>query len=103
MNQGRTVFAQVMGHAPHKAFQGCVARYPGVRRGRRFTCWDQFLCMVFAQLAYRESLRESEALPRCGPGAALPHGHPRHGLRSHARADANEERDWSIYADLPRC
>jgi hypothetical protein len=61
MNQGRTVFAQVIEHAPHKAFQRCVKQYPGVRRLRSFTCWDQFLCMVFAQLTYRESLRDIEA------------------------------------------
>jgi IS4 transposase len=99
MNQGRTVFAQVMGHAPHKAFQGCVARYPGVRRARRFTCWDQCLCMVFAQLTYRESLRDIEACLGAVP-ERLYHMGIRSTVSRATLADANEKRDWRIYADF---
>jgi hypothetical protein len=57
MNQGQTLFAQVMAHAPHREFQRCVQRYGGDSRVRSFTCWDQFLSLAFAQLTYRESLR----------------------------------------------
>ena len=99
MNQGRTVFAQVIAHAPHKAFQRCVARYPGVRRARRFTCWDQFLCMVFAQLTYRESLRDIEACLGVVP-ERLYHMGIRSLVSRSTLADANEKRDWRIYADF---
>src|SRR5215213_9426491 len=99
MNQGRTVFAQVIQHAPHKAFQRCVERYPGVRRARRFTCWDQFLCLVFAQLTFRESLRDIEACL-----GAVPEQLYHMGIRSEVSrstlADANEKRNWRIYADF---
>jgi len=54
MNAGRTVFAQLMAHTPHKQFQKCVARYGGDRYLKRFSCWDQFLAMAFARLTYRE-------------------------------------------------
>jgi IS4 transposase len=99
MNQGRTVFAQVIQHAPHKAFQRCVERYPGVRRARRFSCWDQFLCLVFAQLTFRESLRDIEACL-----GAVPEHLYHMGIRSEVSrstlADANEKRNWRIYADF---
>jgi hypothetical protein len=99
MNQGRTVFAQVIQHAPHKAFQRCVERYPGVRRARSFTCWDQFLCLVFAQLTFRESLRDIEACL-----GAMPEQLYHMGIRSEVSrstlADANEKRNWRIYADF---
>lgn len=99
MNQGRTVFAQVIGHAPHKAFQRCVKRYPGARRLRSFTCWDQFLCMVFAQLTYRESLRDIEACLGAVPGR-LYHMGIRSAVSRSTLADANEKRNWRIYADF---
>src|SRR5881398_1172266 len=99
MNQGSTVFAQVITHAPHKAFQRCVARYPGVRRARRFTCWDQFLCMVFAQLTYRESLRDIEACLGAVP-ERLYHMGIRGPVSRSTLADANERRNWRIYADF---
>jgi hypothetical protein len=99
MNQGRTVFAQVIGHAPHKAFQRCVTRYPGARRLRSFTCWDQFLCMVFAQLTYRESLRDIEACLGAVPGR-LYHMGIRSAVSRSTLADANEKRNWRIYADF---
>lgn len=61
MNQGRTVFTQLISLAPHQAFARCVERYKGNARLRRFSCWDQFLVMAFAQLTYRESLRDIAA------------------------------------------
>ena len=60
MNSGRTVFAQLIEHLPHKQFHKCVARYRGDRYAKNFSCWDQFLAMAFAQLTYRESLRDIE-------------------------------------------
>ncbi|CAN5753139.1 hypothetical protein BH23GEM3_BH23GEM3_02950 [soil metagenome] len=57
MNQGQTLFAQVMAHAPNRELQRCVQRYGGDSRVRSFTCWDQFLSLAFAQLTFRESLR----------------------------------------------
>lgn len=99
MNQGRTVFAQVIEHAPHKAFQRCVERYPGARRARRFTCWDQFLCLVFAQLTFRESLRDIEACLGAVP-ERLYHMGIRCAVSRSTLADANEKRDWRIYADF---
>jgi len=99
MNQGRTVFAQVIQHAPHKAFQRCVERYPGVRRSRRFTCWDQFLCLVFAQLTFRESLRDIEACLGAVP-EQLYHMGIRCEVSRSTLADANEKRNWRIYADF---
>jgi hypothetical protein len=99
MNQGRTVFAQVIGHAPHKAFQRCVKRYPGARRLRSFTCWDQFLCMVFAQLTYRESLRDIEACLGAVPDR-LYHMGIRSAVSRSTLADANEKRNWRIYEDF---
>ena len=60
MNSGRTVFAQLIEHLPHKEFQKCVARYCGDRYAKNFSCWDQYLAMAFAQLTYRESLRDIE-------------------------------------------
>ena len=64
MLSGRTVFAQLMSHVSQTTFQRCVARYRGVHKASRFSCWDQSLCMAFAQLTYRESLRDIEACLR---------------------------------------
>jgi hypothetical protein len=61
MNSGRTVFAQLLAELPHKEFQKCVARYNGDRYLKKFSCWDQYLTMAFAQLTYRESLRDIES------------------------------------------
>ena len=60
MNSGRTVFAQLIEHLSHKEFQKCVARYGGDRYAKNFSCWNQYLAMAFAQLTYRESLRDIE-------------------------------------------
>ena len=64
MNTGRTVFSQLIEHTPSKEFQKCVARYHGDSHLRGFSCWDQYLAMAFAQLTYRESLRDIEACLR---------------------------------------
>jgi hypothetical protein len=68
MNVGRTVFAQLLDHLPSYEFQKCVARYGGDSHWRGFSCWDQFLAMAFAQLTYRESLRDIEACLRSMSG-----------------------------------
>ena len=68
MNQGRTVFSQLISHLPDREFRRCALRYDGDRRVRSFSCWEQFLAMVFAQLTYREGLRDIEACLRAlGP------------------------------------
>jgi transposase len=99
MNQGRTIFAQLVEHMPHKEFQKCVVRYRGDANLRGFSCWDQYLAMVFAQLTYRESLRDIEACL----GAMLPklyHMGFRGRVRRSTLADANDSHDWRIYADF---
>ena len=97
VNQGRTVFAQLMGHLPDRAFRRIVTRYGGDHRLRTFRCWDQFLCMAFAQLTYRESLRDIEACLRA-MGDRLYHLGIRGRVSRSTLADANEKRDWRIYA-----
>jgi hypothetical protein len=99
MNQGRTIFAQLLEHAPHTAFRRCMERYGGNHRVRSFTCWDQFLCMAFAQLTYRESLRDIEACLNASP-ERLYHMGVRGLVSRSTLADANERRDWRIYADF---
>jgi hypothetical protein len=99
MNEGRTVFAQLMEHAPHHHFRQCVERYRGNARVRRFRCWDQFLCMAFGQLTYRESLRDIEVCLRALEGK-LYHMGFRARICRNTLAVANEKRDWRIYADF---
>jgi hypothetical protein len=101
MNSGKTVFAQLMDFIPAHEFQGCVARYRGHYRVRSFSCWDQFLSMAFAQLTYRESLRDIETCLRALGGKLYHLGIRGHISRS-TLADANETRDWRIFADLAR-
>src|SRR5437899_5561638 len=72
MNSGRTVFSQLIAHLAHSEFQKCVARYYGDRRHRSLSCWDQYLAMAFAQLTYRESLRDIEACLRSMGGKLRP-------------------------------
>ncbi len=99
MYTGRTVFAQVMDLIPRRALERCVARYPGRRRLRTFTCYDQLLCMAFAQLTYRESLRDLETCLRALQ-PKLYHAGLRGRVARSTLADANETRDWRIYADF---
>jgi len=99
MNLGRTVFAQVVAHAPTYEFKRCVSRYGGDSRPRGFSCWDQFLCLSFAQLTYRESLRDIQACLRSAQGK-LYHMGFRGRVSKSTLSDANEAHDWRIYADF---
>src|SRR5882724_5896151 len=98
MNSGRTVFAQLIEHLPHKEFQKCVARYRGDRYAKNFSCWDQYLAMTFAQLTYRESSRDIETCLDA-VGGKLYHMGFRSSVARSTLAGANESRDWRIYAD----
>lgn len=99
MNQGRTVFSQLLGFLPDREFRRCVARYGGDVRPRGFSCWDQYLAMAFAQLTYRDSLRDIEACLRSLGGKLYHMGF--HGRVSRSTlADANDAHDWRIYADF---
>lgn len=99
MNQGRTVFSQVVDFVPRHTFRRRVQRYQGDYGVRHFTCWQQFLAMLFAQLTYRESLRDIEACLQAAPEKIYHMGFTGPVSRS-TLADANERRDWRIYADL---
>jgi hypothetical protein len=99
MKEGRSLFSQLLEHAPHHYFRRCVQRYHGNRGVRTFRCWDHFLSMAFAQLTYRESLRDIEACLGAIPGQ-LYHLGIRSQVTRSTLADANEKRDWRIYADF---
>ena len=100
MHSGKFVLAQLLDWIHPQQFQRCVARYGGDYKVRRFSCWDQFLCLAFAQLTYRESLRDIEACLR-SRRSQLYHLGLRGEVCRATLADANEARDWRIYADLP--
>ena len=99
MPAGRTVFAELMTHVSQHKFQTCVARYDGDYKSSRFSCWDQYLCLAFAQLTYRESLRDIEACLRAVQ-SRLYHVGIRARIARSTLAEANETRDWRIYADF---
>jgi hypothetical protein len=99
MHTGKLVFAQVMEFAPWHTFRRLVAKYRGDFNVRTFSCLDQFLCMAFAQLTYRESLRDVEACLRAQP-SKLYHLGLRGYVSRNSLAHANELRDWRIYADF---
>jgi hypothetical protein len=99
MNLGRTVFSQLVEHLPSYEFQKCVARYRGDSYPRGFSCLDQYLAMAFAQLTYRESLRDIEACLR-SVGPKLYHMGLRGKVSRTTLADANERHDWRIYSDF---
>ena len=99
MNSGRTVFAQLMDHLPAYEFRKCVERYRGDRRLRGFSCWDQFLALAFAQLTYRESLRDIEVCLR-SVQPKLYHVGFRGKVSRSTLADADQAHDWRIYADF---
>ena len=99
MNLGRTVFSQLVDFFPTYQFQICVDRYQGNRYVKEFSCWDQFLCLVFAQLTYRESLRDIEACLRAQQ-SKLYHMGFRGQVSRNTLAHANEHRDWRIYRDF---
>jgi hypothetical protein len=99
MNSGTLIFSQVMDFLPLHTFRRYVSRYRGHYKVQNFSCLDQYLCMAFAQLTYRESLRDIEACLR-----AQQHKLYHMGIRSNVSrstlADANEQRNWRIYADF---
>ena len=99
MNHGTTVFAQLLDFLPKRQFRRCVQRYRGNYRTRSFTCFDQFLCMAFAQLTYRESLRDIECCLRA-MNEKLYHMGFRGKISRSTLADANEKRDWRIFQDF---
>ena len=99
MHVGRLVFAQLMDHVPPYEFQKCVARYKGNCKFRGFSCLDQFLCLAFAQLTFRESLRDIEACLR-SVERKLYHMGFRGNVSRSTLADANESHNWRIYADF---
>ena len=99
MNEGRTIFSQLISFLPDREFRRCVARYGGDARPRGFTCWDQYLAMAFAQLTYRDGLRDIEACLRA-LGSKLYHLGFRGRVARSTLADANEAHDWRIFADF---
>jgi hypothetical protein len=99
MNAGSTIFTQLMAHASRFALDRCIQRYRGNHRVRRFTCRDQFLVMAFAQLTFRESLRDIEVSLGAVP-ERLYHLGIRHPVSRSTLAEANERRNWRIYADF---
>jgi hypothetical protein len=96
---GASVFSQLMDFVPRYEFRQIVKRYKGDHRVRRFSCWEQFLVMAFAQLTYRESLRDIETCVR-SLGPALYHAGIRTRISRSTLADANEHRSWKMYQDL---
>src|SRR5262252_5727500 len=99
MNQGKLVFAQLMEHLPMTTFRRCVARYNGEHKVKHFSCFNQLAAMVFAQLTFRESLRDIEACLRA-QGDKLYHMGIRGGVARNTLSNANAVRDWRIYADF---
>ena len=99
MNRGKLVFAQLVQHLPLTTFRRCVARYRGAFKVQSFSCLDQFLCMAFAQLTFRESLRDIEVCLRA-QSSKLYHPGIRSAVGRNTLANANAVRDWRIYADF---
>ena len=99
MNSGRTIFSQIMDCMPAYEFRQCVERYSGNYKIKSFSCWDQFLSMAFAQLTYRESLRDIQACLRAAKQKTY-HMGIRGKISRNTLAHANQTRDWRIYADF---
>jgi hypothetical protein len=99
MNSGKTIFSQLMDFLSPYEFRKCVERYGGNYKVKSFSCWDQFLCMAFAQLTYRESLRDIQACLRAAPTRLYQLG-IRGTVSRNTLAHANQVRDWRIYADF---
>ncbi len=99
MHQGRIVFSQLLDFLPRKSFRTCVKRYNGNYRIRSLTCYEQFLCMAFAQLTYRDSLRDT-VLCLQAMQKKLHHVGIQSRVAKSTLADANEKRDWRIYCDF---
>ena len=99
MHTGQTVFSQLLDFLPKKQFDRCVRRYHGNHRIKTFSCFDQYLCMAFAQITYRQSLRDIETCLRAMQ-PKLYHCGIRGNVSRTTLAKANENRDWRIYADI---
>ena len=99
MHSGKLVFSQVMDFLPLHSFRRCVSRYRGNHKVKRFSCFDQYLCMAFAQLAQRESVRDVETCLRA-QHSKLYHMDLRSQVSRNTLANANSRRDWRIYADF---
>jgi len=99
MDEGRTVFSQLLDYFPRYEFDKCVHRHGGSHSVKRFSCFDQFLCMAFAQLTGRESLRDTETCLRSF-GGRLYHAGFRGRIARSTLSDANESRAWRIYGDI---
>ena len=99
MHTGKLVFAQLMEHLPLTTFRRCVARYGGHHKVQHFTCLDQYLSMAFAQLTFRESLRDIETCLRA-QSSKLYHLGIRSKVARNTLANANATRDWRIYCDF---
>ena len=99
MNSGKTIFSQLIDFLSPYEFRQCVQRYNGNHKIKSFSCWDQFLCMAFAQLTYRESLRDIQACLRATQ-TKLYHLGIRGRVSRNTLANANQVRDWRIYADF---
>jgi hypothetical protein len=99
MNSGQTIFSQLMAFLPTYEFRQCVKHYKGHYKVKSFSCWDQFLTMAFAQLTYRESLRDIQTCLRVAQNK-LYHMGFRGKISRNTLANANQVRDWRIYADF---
>jgi len=99
MHAGRIIFSQLIDFLPKKQFDNCVRRYRGNRRIKTFSCFDQYLCMAFAQITYRQSLRDIETCLRAMQ-PKLYHCGIRGNVCRTTLAKANENRNWRIYADF---
>ncbi len=100
MYAGQFVFTQLMDHLPWHVFRRCVARYDGDRKVKSFSCLDQFRCLAFAQLTWRESLRDIEACLRVQSAKLYHLGFRCQQISRNTMANANAERDWRIHADF---
>jgi hypothetical protein len=100
MNEGKFVFAQLMQHLPLSTFRRCVQLYDGEHKVKSFSCLDQYLCMAFAQLTYRESLRDIEACLRAQRSKLYHLGFRASNISRNTLANANATRDWRIYAQF---
>jgi len=100
MNEGKPVFAQVMEWVPHYVFRRIILQCKGDYKVRNFSCWEQFLCMAYAQMTYRESLRDIEACLNSRPEILYHMGFRCGSIHRSTLADANETRDWRMYESL---
>ena len=99
MNSGQTVLSQLLSYLPRHTFRQCVRKYRGNHKVKNFSCWEQFICMSFAQLTYRESLRDIEICLRSYQ-KKLYHSGLQSKVAKSTLADANERRDWRIYEEF---